>query len=175
MLAGACFETRPVEPPSSSTSDWVSPTDYVILLDNLKRSIAEGNVQNYLRCFEQNRYQFDPAGSLFNDNETVWQNWSLLDEQVYIENMLADLGGGGKSLSLLEADLQDVSSDSLRYVGEYNLRINHDDTTLTTLFKGQLQFLIRLNSFNEWEIEKWADIETHLDSSWSLLKLRFIQ
>lgn len=171
----ACFETRPVEPPSSSSSDWVSPTDYNILLDNLKRAMAEGNVQNYLRCFDQDVFLFEAASSLFNNNESVWQNWSLLDEQAYLENMLADLGVSGNSLSILEADLQDVSADSLRYVGEYSLRINHEDSTLTTLFKGQLQFLIRLNSFNEWEIEKWADIETHPDSSWSLLKLRFIQ
>jgi hypothetical protein len=171
----ACFETRPVEPPSSSSSDWVSPTDYNILLDNLKRAMAEGNVQNYLRCFDQDVFLYEAAASLFNNNESVWQNWSLLDEQAYLENMLADLGVSGNSLSILEADLQDVSADSLRYVGEYSLRINHEDSTLTTLFKGQLQFLIRLNSFNEWEIEKWADIETHPDSSWSLLKLRFIQ
>ncbi len=170
-----CFEIRPVEPPSSSSSDWVSPTDYIILLDNLKRSMAEGNVQNYLRCFDQDHFHFAPAASLFNNNESVWLNWSLLDEQASLENLLVELGGSGSSLSLLEADLQDVTADSLRYVGEYNLRINHDDTTFTTLFRGQLQFLIRLNSFNEWEIERWADIETHPDSSWSLLKLRFTQ
>jgi hypothetical protein len=175
LLSWACFETRPIEPPSSSSSDWVSPTDYNILLDNLKKAMAAGNVQNYLRCFDQEEFLFEPAGSLFNNNETVWQNWSLLDDQAYLENMIADFGPSGNSLSLLEADLQDVSADSLRYVGEYSLRINHEDTTLTTLFKGQLQFLIRLNTFNEWEIEKWADIETHTDSSWSLLKLRFIQ
>lgn len=174
-LGWSCFEIRPVEPPSSSSSDWVSPTDYNILLDNLKQAVAEGNPQNYLRCFDQENFVFSPAGILFNNNETVWLNWSLLDEQAYLDNMLAEFGPSGNSLSILEADLQDVAADSMRYVGEYTLRINHQDTTLTTLFKGQLQFLIRLNAFNEWEIEKWADIETHPDSSWSLLKLRFIQ
>ena len=172
----ACFQTRPVEPPSSSSSDWVSPTDYAILLDNLKTAITQRNTQNYLRCFNQESLNFVPAASLFNDNESIWLNWTAQDEQAYFDNMVADLAlTSGNSLSLIEQDLQDVSADSLRYVGNYNLRIQHPDTAMTTLFKGQIQLVIRLNAFNEWAIDRWIDIETHPDSSWSALKLKYVQ
>ena len=176
LLITSCFKTRPVEPPSSSSSDWVSPTDYTILLDNLKTAIAQRNTQNYLRCFDQESLKFEPASSLFNNNESIWLNWASPDEQAYFDNMIADLAvTSGNSLSLIEQDLQDVSADSLRYVGDYNLRINHPDTSITTFFKGQVQLVIKLNSFNEWAIQRWRDLETHPDSSWSLLKLKYVQ
>ncbi|MEM7659973.1 MAG: hypothetical protein AAF399_27925 [Bacteroidota bacterium] len=176
LLLVACFQTRPVEPPGSSASEWVSPTDYEILLQNLRTAISQRNPQNYLRCFNQDSLRFVPVASLFNEHESIWRAWSALDEQVYLENAIADLSStSGNQLLLQEQDLQDVTSDSLRYVGEYTLRVNHQDTSLTTLFRGQLQMLIKLNEFNEWEIHRWEDIELNPDSSWSHLKIGFIQ
>ncbi|MEM6342469.1 MAG: hypothetical protein AAF927_01265 [Bacteroidota bacterium] len=176
FILSGCFNIRPVEPPSSSASNWVSPTDYQILLNNLQLSVNQRNVQNYLRCFNQDKLDFQPVASLFNNNENIWVNWSISDEQAYFDNFVADLAvNTGNSLSLTETDLQDVTSDSLKYVGDYLLRVNHSDTSLTTLFQGQLQLVIKLNAFNEWEIERWTDIEIYPDSSWSELKLRYVQ
>ena len=176
LTGQGCFKIRQVEPPSSSSSDWISPTDYQILLSNLQTAISQRNTQNYLRCFNQDSLFFSPAAELLNDNETIWQNWSIQDEQAYLENLIADLASpSGNSLSMTETDIQDVSSDSLKYVGDYSLHINHNDTSLTRLFKGQIQLVIKLNSFNEWEIHRWTDIELYPDSSWSQLKLRYIQ
>lgn len=176
VLFTACFQIRPVEPPDSATSDWISPTDHEILLDNLKRAISQSNTQNYLRCFEADSFRFFPVARLFNDNETIWTDWSVQDEQGYLENVLANLTvAGGNSLLLQQADLQDFTADSLRYLGTYSLRVNHADSLLTTLFSGQLQLLIKRNTFNEWEIHRWTDIETATDSSWSELKLRYVQ
>ncbi|MEL6590244.1 MAG: hypothetical protein AAFQ68_09195, partial [Bacteroidota bacterium] len=66
VIFSACFNIRQVEPPSSSASNWVSPTDYQILLDNLQLAVNQRNVQNYLRCFEQEELDFEPVASLFN-------------------------------------------------------------------------------------------------------------
>jgi hypothetical protein len=38
-----------------------------------------------------------------------------------------------------------------------------------------LEFLCKVNSFNEWEISRWIDYETREDSSWSRLKLNYVQ
>jgi len=173
---GACFRTRTIEPPNTGGSAWITPSDYTILLTNLQAAIGNHDVQNYLRCFNQEQLDFQPAASLLNNNEVVWQNWSWQDEQAYFNNMATQLSSlSGNSLSLTEIDLQDVSADSLRYVGNYSLQIFHTDSTLSTLFKGQIQLTVKLNEFNEWEIHRWQDIETSLDSSWSLLKLTYIQ
>ncbi|MEL6256730.1 MAG: hypothetical protein AAFR87_32315 [Bacteroidota bacterium] len=175
-VLSSCFQVRNVEPPGIVSSDWVSPTDYEILLQNLQRSVSNTNVQNYLRCFNNDSLRFTPVASLFNDNEPIWLAWSIQDEQAYFDNMIQNLSvSTGNSLVLRETELQNVDADSLTYVGEYTLRINHRDTSLTTLFKGQIQLLIKLNEFNEWEISRWQDIELVQDSSWSQLKLSFVQ
>ncbi len=111
-----------------------------------------------------------------NANPSVWSNWSIQDEQTYISNLFANLTGvNGGLLNLTEVDLQDVSADSLRYVGNYVYQVRHADTTITNEFRGQLSYVIKRNEFNEWAIHRWEDIETVPDSSWSLLKLTYIQ
>ncbi|RMG19953.1 MAG: hypothetical protein D6730_20680 [Bacteroidetes bacterium] len=176
LLFGACFKVRPVEPPGAGNSDWVSPTDYEILLENLKTALSKRNTQNYLRCFDEEHFRFSPAASLLTNNESLWQNWSLQDEQAYLDKLFGELTAlSGNSLILEQIDLQDVSADSLRYLGSYTLRMNHPDTSLTTLFKGQVQWVIKINEFNEWTIHRWTDLEVARDSSWSHLKLRYIQ
>ncbi|MFK7971917.1 MAG: hypothetical protein AB8F95_16235 [Bacteroidia bacterium] len=174
-VMASCLRTRPVEPPGGGSSDWVSPTDYQILLDNFQRSLAERNTQNLLRCLSEDSYLFEPVASLFADNESIWRNWARQDERIWFENMQAVLDITSNSLQLTEIDLQDVTADSLRYVGNYRLRITHTDTTLPTLFLGQIQFNMKVNAFNEWEISRWTDLEVTPDSSWTLLKLRFTQ
>lgn len=171
-----CLDTREVEEPLAGGSDWVSPTDYQILLNNLRTSLNQQNVQNYLRCFNRDGLSFQPAAPLQVFNESLWANWSVDDEQTYLNNLFANLAGAtGGNLILNEVDLRDVSSDSLRYVGNYVYQVRHDDTTITDVFRGQLQFVMRVNTFNEWEIFRWIDLETAVDSSWSLLKLTYIQ
>jgi hypothetical protein len=175
LLAG-CFNTRDVEPPVQSNSDWISPTDYTILLDNLQRAVGQRNVQDYLRCFKQDDFVFEASTPVFTGNEILWSDWSWQDEQAWFNNVLQSLGlTSGNSLSLTEVDLQSFSSDSLRYIGEYDLTMNHTDTSLTVRFVGQLEFLCKINTFNEWEITRWIDYETRVDSSWSRLKLNYVQ
>ncbi|MDX2284860.1 MAG: hypothetical protein NW241_11900 [Bacteroidia bacterium] len=175
-LSAACFSIRPVEPPNNGLSEWISPSDYEILLQNFRTAISQRNPQNYLRCFAPEVFRFDPAAQVLDNGEAIWRNWSLQDEQTYLDNLFRRLSTqSGNSLLLEERDLRDVTPDSLRYVGLYTLRVNHTDTTLTTLFRGQLELTIRRNSFNEWEIRRWTDTELYADSSWSRLKLRFVQ
>ena len=175
-LAAGCFNIRPVEPPQTGSSDWISPTDYQILLTNWQTAVSQRNTQNYLRCFNQDSLRFIPDSEVLNNNEAIWLNWSIQDEQAYFDNVMADLSvPTGNSLSLNEVSLQDVTSDSLKYIGTYLLRLNHQNEALPTLFQGQLQLLIKRNEFNEWEIHRWADIALAQDSSWSELKLGFIQ
>lgn len=176
LLVTACFRTREVEPPDQVSSDWISPTDYTILLDNMERAIAQKNAQNYLRCFRQDALRFIPATPVYTGNELIWNDWSWQDEQAWYSNALENLGlSSGNSLSFKEVDLQSFSSDSLRYIGDYDLRMNHTDTALTVHFRGQLEFLCKINTYNEWEITRWTDYETRPDSSWSRLKLNYVQ
>ncbi|MBK9451406.1 MAG: hypothetical protein IPN95_18740 [Bacteroidetes bacterium] len=165
-----------MEPPSQTSSDWISPTDHNILLANLIRSVDQQNVQNYLRCFKADAFRFNPSTQTYTGNELIWDSWSWQDEQAWFSNLKENLGlNSGNRLTLDQVDLQAFSSDSLRYIGEYDLVMNHTDTSLTVRFVGQLEFLCKVNSFNEWEIARWTDYETKQDSSWSRLKLNYVQ
>lgn len=176
LLFSACLETRTVEPPANNSSDWVSPTDYQILLENLISSINQRNTQNYLRCFNRDKFEYLPVASLAGFNESLWALWSIQEEQAYLENLINNLtGASGGLLQLEELDLQDQTGDSLRYLGAYDLEVRHADTTIPYRLRGQVQWTMKLNDFNEWEIHRWADIETSVDSSWSLLKLNYVQ
>jgi hypothetical protein len=171
-----CFNTREVEPPTTPNADWVSPTDYSILMGNLTRSIQQLNAQNYLRCFKEDSFRFVPTTPVYTGNELIWDNWVRQDEQTWYDRVVAGIGiPTGNNLVLEEVDFQTFSSDSVRLTGEYSLSLNHTDTALTVNFKGQLVFLMRINAFNEWEIWRWEDYETHPDSSWSKLKLKYVQ
>lgn len=174
-IAAGCFRTRPVEPPDNTLSNWVSPTDYTILLRNFQNAIANRNTQNYLRCFNPDSMRFVPAAS--KANQSLWNTWGIRDEQAYFENMLQDLGSlSGNALTLKQTDLRDVTATSLRYVGTYRLVVNHRDSTVTRVCTGQIQLLMRLQAAtSEWEIRQWDDVETVPDSSWSELKVRYIQ
>lgn len=176
LLLTACFDTREVEPPTSSSSDWVSPTDYNILLANLQRAVDQQNVQNYLRCFRADALKYFPSTQTYSGNELLWDSWTWQDEQAWFSNLKSNLGlTSGNRLLLSQVDLQSFASDSLRYIGTYDMVMNHTDTSLTVRFVGQLEFLCKVNSFNEWEVTRWTDIETHNDSSWSRLKLNYVQ
>ena len=178
LIAGlslsGCFRTREVEPPGTNSSEWISPTSYPILLDNLERAIEQRNSQNYLRCFNDDSLKFVPATNVYINNEILWDNWNTTDERTYIENLFANLAIlSGNYLNFTESNLQSLSQDSVTWTGLYELNINHKDSLLTTKLKGQVEFLIKINQFNEWEIQRWTDTELFADSSWSALKLRF--
>ncbi|HHG83802.1 MAG TPA: hypothetical protein ENJ82_03550, partial [Bacteroidetes bacterium] len=126
VLNTGCFKTREVEPPSQASSDWISPTDYTILLSNLQRSVGQRNVPNYLRCFRQEEFVFQAATPVYTGNGILWDNWSWQDEQAWFNNVLLNLGlASGNYLELSQVDLQSFNSDSLRYVGDYELVMNH--------------------------------------------------
>lgn len=174
----ACFRVRNVEPPDNLGSTWQPPTSPDLLIANFRMAMQTGNTQNYVRCFaEGNEYRFVPAPSVLNGHESVWQNWSKTDEQTYFNNFRTAM----KSTSVLGLDFkqavtQNLSADSVNYNVLYNLEIPFSDTTKQRLFSGQLTFLLKLNNnSNNWEIRRWTDIETHIDSSWSKVKLNYLQ
>lgn len=172
----ACFNTRDVEPPATGSSDWVSPTDYTILLNNLKLSISQKNTQNYLRCFNDDSLRFVPATTTRSGNEILWDSWNIADELTWFDNVINKLAiVNGNYLELEQVDLQSFSTDSVKYIGNYTMQLNHSDTTLTTHFRGQVEFVCKVNEYNEWEIHRWSDFETAPDSSWSSLKLEYAQ
>ncbi len=171
----ACFQTRNVEPPDSLGSDWVSPTNYEQLLQNFKKAVQNGNEQNYIRCLSSANYHFSPTAAAYNGNESVWQNWLTENEKVYLLNIRSAVASIGNGLEMSVVDVQTSSPDSVKYIADYTLTLPFKDSTVCKVYKGQMILTLKLNASNEWEMQRWTDVETHRDSAWSNLKLRFKQ
>lgn len=174
----ACFKVRNVEPPDNLGSDWQAPTSPDLLIANFRASMQAANVQNYIRCFAEGAdYHFIPAPSVFNGHESVWANWSRTDEQTYLNNLKTVLlKGNSIALDFKEPVTQNLSADSVNYNVLYQLGIPFSDTSKQKVYIGQMTLLLKLNSTqNTWEIRRWTDVETHIDSSWSKLKLNYLQ
>jgi hypothetical protein len=174
IVIASCYKPRPVELPFvQQQSDWISPIEYIGLIDNLKTSISLLNTQNYIRCMHTQTYRYLPAASLVSGNQLVWDNWSVNDEREYLENVSRDREIGTPLVVAFSNDaVQFLTADSLRFTSFYQLTLSLKDSVLPDMFKGQLEFIMRRNAAREWEITQWTDFETAKDSSWSRLKLQ---
>lgn len=175
VCLSSCFQTRNVEPPDSLGSDWVSPTNYEQLLQNFKKAVQNGNEQNYIRCLSASNFQFTPTAAVYNGNESIWQNWLPDNEKTYLLNIRSAVSGIGNNLEINVVDEQTSSADSVKYIANYTLTIPFKDSTICRVYKGQMILSLKLNLTGEWEMLRWTDVETHQDSAWSNLKLRFKQ
>lgn len=172
-----CFTTRTPEPPiqNNPNSDWIAPTDYNILLMNFKNSITQLNTQNYLRCIGDT-FEYVPAQIRDNSGYLIFQKWTKNDEKTYFDNLYAKSQNlSAHQLQLKNADQQFIGSDTVKYTADYQLEIQHNDSSFTKLIKGQLNFTLHRNQEGLWRILKWQDVEKAKDSSWTLLKMRFLR
>jgi len=177
VLLQGCFTTRTPEPPlqNNANSDWIAPTDYNILLLNFKNSITHLNTQNYLRCIGDT-FTYVPAQIRDNSGYLIFQKWSKNDEKTYFDNLAAKaVTLSANQLQLKNTDQQFIGSDTVKYSADYQLEIQHNDSTFTQTMKGQLNLTLHRNSEGLWRIIKWQDAEKSKDSSWTLLKMRFIR
>lgn len=177
VLLQGCFATRTPEPPlqNNASSDWVAPTDYNILLINFKNSIVHLNTQNYLRCIGDT-FQYVPAQVRDNSAYLLFQKWTKNDEKTYFDNLSAKSQNlSANYLQLKNIYQQFIGSDTVKYIADYHLEIQHSDSLSPKTLKGQLNFTLHRNSEGLWRILKWQDTEKAKDSSWTLLKTRFIR
>lgn len=177
FLLQGCFATRTPEPPlqNNANSDWVSPTDYNILLLNFKNSIAQLNTQNYLRCIADT-FEYIPTQVRDNSAYLIFQKWSKNDEKTYFDNLYAKSQTlSANYLQLKNTDQQFIGSDTVKYSANYQFEVQHNDSAFTKTLKGQLNFTLHRNSEGLWRIVKWQDTEKAKDSSWTLLKMRFLR
>ncbi len=92
LLLNGCFKPRKADPPAPQVQiGWISPVEYSQLVQNFILSVDLLNSQNHLRCYSQTGYKYYAASSLVNQNQLVWNNWSLIEEREYIENISKNL------------------------------------------------------------------------------------
>lgn len=174
LLCIACFRVREPALPDGNT-DWVTPTEPSILLDNFSKAATQVELNNYKRCLKSNNFSFQADPTIKANNIGLFSNWQLDQEVQYFNNLMVKKANvSGNALTFNNKKFINYSPDSLEFTAEYELKMYNSDTLLEdNMFIGQLSFIMVRNRQNEWQISQWQDLKTKPTKCWTELKLFF--
>ena len=180
LLLSSCFKVREPEPSNTqfNQSEWLSPVEPDILLDNFRLAVVQINIANYERCFDRNNFSFEPDPIVRGNNQGIFENWTFNEESEYFKNLEEKKDSTlSNDLIFVETQSNYITVDSLEYSAGYSLTLNHKDTIFNNNYnnnylEGKLIFILTRKN-NEWMINSWQDIkDTTL--CWTDLKANFI-
>lgn len=179
ILTNGCdlLSTRDSEAPITQRSNFTVASTPVILFENLKNSLKEKVVENYLACFVDEsflnkQYTFKPSAGAVSKFQNLL-SWDLESERQYFNNLKASTKEGVPIILELSNEFNSPQIDSAVYQYDYTITLSSNDASVQSVYQGSLQFVINRDSRNQWVITRWEDIERNSQPSWSELKGRF--
>lgn len=174
------FTTRNAENPDQTRSNFQPPVEPAIVIENLKSSLSDKNVQNYIACFvdtifADQTYNFSASSEAISLYQIFVQGWGLNEERRYFSSVTNRVPVDFPiSLSLSNENYSSLSGDSLIYSATYslNLPVSSSDPVPQN-YAGNLQFNMLRDSRSEWVIYYWKDTKSESLPSWSELKGSF--
>jgi hypothetical protein len=174
------FTTRDAENPDQTRSNFQPPVEPAIVIENLKNSLTDKNVQNYIACFvdtifADQSYNFSPSSEALSIYHIFTQGWGLNEERRYFSSVINRVPVDFPiSLTLSNENYSSLSGDSLVYSATYslNLPVSSGDPVPQN-YAGNLQFTMLRDSRSEWVIYFWKDTKSETLPSWSELKGSF--
>lgn len=171
----SCFNERSPKKPEENT-DWLTPTEPSILIENLQKAISTLNLNNYRRCIATENFRFKADPTLTANNLGLFNAWTWDNETQYFNNLTQASKpiNPNNSFQLINTRIINISSDSLELTADYNLSIYHQDTSFQSVtFAGLLSFQMKRNRQNEWQIAGWQDNKTKSTPCWTELRQHF--
>lgn len=175
LLLGSCFKERSPKTPAENTG-WISPTEPLVLLENLKKAVTQLDLNNYRRCFATEKFSFRADPTILANNLGLFNQWAWDNETQYINNLhQASLPASkNNALGFQNTTLQNYSPDSIEFTGGYTLALYHQDTSFSTVnFNGIITLKMKRNRQNEWQIVTWEDYKQENQKCWTELKQHF--
>lgn len=168
------FETRSPENPTENSSIFIQPVTPDIVIQNLKSSIEDYNIDNYIRCLSayevtNKTFKFIPA-AVTGIDRAIFDNWTIESERQYLTN-LGKPAYGRASLTLTNRQDIYVSSDSI--IVNYNYSLFYPRTNQNYNASGNLQFYISVDKNGNWSIYRWEDFNTTQAITWTYIKAIF--
>jgi len=148
------------------------------LLNNLITAYTSLNPDNFIRCFNEDKYKFLPEPSV-PSSVSIFSNWTLRKEE---RDVIVNVRNRTSSASLNKLTFSSVQEnyltpDSLEYNALYNLQLYNSDTIINSSnLMGRIRLImVRNKSSNEWKINYWQDNRTSSQfPCWTQLKQRFV-
>jgi len=168
------FGTREPESPTEDKSNWVQPIIPERVMENLRYSIQDGNILNYMKCFTDTltRFKFIPDDLVKRNNMSFFEQWNLNSEQNYLSQVTLSTVDSLRKVVFYSSPRVDYQ-DSVLIKVNYELELRHNLGDLfPTIFKGQTDFWLNTSN-GEWYITTWIDYGIENDPSWSSVKVIF--
>ncbi|MDQ3020158.1 MAG: hypothetical protein M3R36_06280 [Bacteroidota bacterium] len=181
LLIQGCglFDSRSVEPPTESRSNFEQPTTPNIVLDNLNFSIVEKNLDNYLRCFvdtnfSPRRFRYFPD-AVSQASYPVFIGWNMNNEKAYYNNLISFTNPDAPSNLFRSNVINNSFIDSAIIDLDYIFVFNHNRQSVAVESKGKLRFIMGTDSRGLWSIHSWYDfLDANNDTTWSVIKANFV-
>ncbi len=179
ILSGCgLFNTRDVEPPIVSRSNFIPPTAPEIVLVNFINAISDKNVDNYMKCFTDT--SFSPKKFYYTADISsqlqypIFRFWNLSYENQYFTNLRSLTDPSASSILFLSNEIINTTIDSVVYDYDYLLRFDHNKPSVARTVKGKLRFVLSSDNRSLWSINSWVDYKQNSsDTTWSVLKANF--
>ena len=186
LLIQSCnlFKTRNPEEPIIDNNNGAYPprTKAEVVISNFYKAVKEKNVDKYIDCLSdtlqnaKSEFYFLSASDASKYGD-IFRNWNISGERQYFLTMINALGDNiSPELDITGDRIDFSSSDSVIYIADYYLFVNHNNSTKINKASGAFQFTIVPNNSGLWSISKWQDIAHPKDtlSTWSVLKAQFL-
>ncbi len=168
--------TRSPEAPNSGNSGFIPPTSTDIVIDNMRNSIRQLNVEDYTACLDETKFNFKPSGDVQAQYASIFANWGAINEKTYFNAMKSDKKSEENPVfELSDIEYETIASDSTVISARYSLEIN-DISREVSNFSGNLRWVIIRRETGLWYIKSWFDYsaeESDTTESWSRLKAAY--
>lgn len=167
------FETRDAELPDQIRSNYTTPSERTILIQNLIHSFSDRNTNNYTKTFSDPNltgklFFFYPSSTALRFQ--IWENWNISDEIQYFNNLINDVPQSLPiNLSFANENYGSVIGDSATYTAEYSIvvpQLNNE----SLIYAGNLKFSMFRDAGGVWSVYFWEDNAVQGSTSWSELK-----
>jgi hypothetical protein len=170
------FESRDPEQPNQSRSNYDTPSEPQIVIQNLKNAFSDKNADNYRKNFASGpplvdrNFFFLPTNQALSRNPNLWAGWTTEDEFQYFNNLIIRTPEELPITLSLFSENYSPLGDSTIYTAEYSINVPNLSGA-PDIYEGSLKFSMITDNQAAWIIYYWEDITKENNRSWSDLKI----
>lgn len=182
LVSCGLFETRTPEEPDYNSTTYIPPTTKDILISNFIQAIKEKNLVNYIACFSDSSqvgaksYVFIPSSSVV-FSKSIFTNWNIDSEKQTFNTLIKNMPETYPELSFSNTKYDNQQADSVNFIGDYYLLVNHIESSKPKEYAGTMQLTLYKKTNGLWAISQWIDLNSSVNDtikySWSHLKEYF--
>ncbi len=177
IIVAGCdiFNVREAEIPIQPRTNYQFPSTPDILVENLKNSYSDKNIQDYMSCladsvFSGVIFKFLPSAGSATIYPGLQSDWTRQNEEQYFSNLLNKLSDNEYiNLSFTGVNLS-MFGDSALYTASYTVILPENMASLPQRYQGEVKFTMVVDTRLAWSIKTWADVKNSEFPTWSDLK-----